>query len=158
MRAEGQNLILYNLVAEKFLELDTTRTGKVDIYLFQKPDKDVKEINSGGVALMNSFTPISYSATSNYLMELVSYTSGDSPTSPYTSSYKSVNLREVINLRNAFESGAKSKAASETRVLYGDIRQLGFFLAEQVKTSNIMENPDAATNAEHQEKIGSYTD
>lgn len=156
-RVEGHNLILYNLVSEKFMEVDSMRTGKVDIYLFQKPDKDIKEINSGGVPLMNSFVPITYSETSNYLMELVLYTSGETPSAPYTSSYKSVNLREVINLRNALESGGKNKSLSESRVFYGDIRQLGLYLAYQVKSSNIMENQDTETNTEHQEKVGSYT-
>ena len=138
---EGAYFPMHNLILDKFLDLGTYRTGLLNVYLRPKLSESANDSKFRGESLASPFRPLLYSVTSSYLLELIYFTSTES-NQPTKKTHKSINLREVMNLKHSDFAGTQKKTGADSRVYYGDIRQLGLFLAEKVKTANLFDTKE----------------
>jgi hypothetical protein len=92
-------------------------------------------------SLTSRFRPMPYSKTSNYMLELVYLISSESKL-PSKYIHKSINLREVINLRAASNMSNQVTSVSESKITFGVINQLAMFLADRVKNEGLFDGSE----------------
>jgi hypothetical protein len=134
----------------KFIDNGPYKSAKLNIYLNAK-----KEILGEGLEGENimefreKLRPLLYSSTSNYLLEMT-YMMSTEDKLPNRALHKTINLREVINLKAAADASAKGVSLSDSKISYGEITALSRFLSAQVHSEGMFTgskelDPDANT-------------
>jgi len=143
LNIEGRVFKLFNSILEKYLDLGPVKTGKVNIFLNPKPEAYLQSQDNALSApnMLSPFIPMPYSMTTNYVMEVVYLTSTEG-TIPNKMLHKSINLREVMNLKNADGGVSKGNPVNDSKLHYGTIKQLALFMVNKVKTANLFETAD----------------
>jgi hypothetical protein len=129
---ERNTLEMYNQVLEKYVDLGEYTTGKLDVYL-----KSKKQNTDATCFLVRPFTPMYYSNTSDFLVNMVYFISRDS-NKPDRFLHRQINLREVMNLNNSENSGQSNKSLMKS-IYYGDVRLLGLYLVDKCKSGNLFD-------------------
>ena len=84
------------------------------------------------------FTPLVYSVTSNYVIEMLIYTSVKGRGENLRRvSQRPMNLREVVNLENSENKKQVSNDMANKRIYYCDIRNMALMLCDKIKSSNL---------------------
>lgn len=84
------------------------------------------------------FTPLVYSVTSDYVMEMLIYTSvKDRSSFIRRVSQRPMNLREVVNLDNSENKKQVTNEVANKRIYFCDIRNLAIMLCDKIKSSNL---------------------
>lgn len=141
---EGKSSPLYNLVLDKYFDKGSYTTCNLSFYFH--PKKQDAQYSSTSIAdtcdfasLTKKFTPMAYSFTSSYTLEMVFRILNDNGVSTKYI-HKNINLREVINLKAASDLSSKVTSVSETKITYGEICKLAMFLVDRVKHEGIFED------------------
>lgn len=137
MSIESKLSPLFNIVLQKYMDRGKYHTCDLGIYLHKKTNEDQSGLDEPNT-LETKFKPISFSKTSSFILELVYLISSDSHM-PSKYIHKSINLREVINLRAASNLSSQAVSVSESKITFGEISQLAMFLADKVKNEGLFE-------------------
>lgn len=111
------------------------KSANLKIYLNSKKEAG-KQSREQILAFIDKLHPLLYSSTSNYLLELI-YMSGTEESISNRVIHKSINMREVINLKAAADASSQPVSLSDSKINFGEITALARFLAAQVHNEGI---------------------
>lgn len=132
---EGKAWKLENLLLSKFMDSGAYKSANLNVYLNSKKDAEGQS-RQQILAFQKKMQPLLYSATSNYLLELV-YMSATEESQATRYIHKPVNLREVINLKAAADASSRPVSLSDSKINFGEITALARFVAAQVHNEGI---------------------